>query len=370
MLRYDPGFMHPLWRRLLGGGLVVASLAAAGEQSAGSSMARAAEQFLATLDASQRAKAQLTFDSDERFNWHFVPRPRAGLPLKQMTPPQRAAALALLRAGLSENGYDKAETIRALETILAEIEQDPVRRDPELYYLTVFGQPSRDGTWGWRYEGHHISQNWTVVRGTSIASSPQMFGSNPAEVRSGPRKGTRALAAEEDLARALLGTLTEAQRRQAVISADAPDDILTGDSRQAAIQADTGIAAAELTREQTGMLVALIDEYASAQPRALAQARLEKIRAAGLEQVKFAWMGGTARGERHYYRVQGPTFLIEYDNTQNDANHIHAVWRDFKGDFGQDLLAAHYANSPHHHHHARQPHGPGEGQRAGQTRQP
>jgi hypothetical protein len=349
--------MHASWRRLLGGGLIVVSLAAAGEQSAGGSMAAAAEQFLATLDASQRSKAQLPFDTDERFNWHFVPRPRAGLPLKQMTATQRAAALALLAAGLSQKGYGKAEAIRALETVLAEIERNPVRRDPELYYVTIFGEPSADATWGWRYEGHHLSQNWTIVRGRSIASSPQFFGSNPAEVRSGPQKGTRVLAAEEDLARALLATLTEAQRGKAVISPDAPDDILTGDARQAAIQADAGIAAAELTPEQVGMLVALIDEYASAQPRALAQARLEKIRAAGLDRVKFAWMGGTARGERHYYRVQGPTFLIEYDNTQNDANHVHAVWRDFRGDFGEDLLATHYASSPHHdragHAHAR-----------------
>ena len=199
-------------------------------------MAEAARSFLAGLDADSRAKAQLAFDAEERFNWHFVPRPRAGLPLKQMSEPQRKTAMDLLRAGLSEKGYTKAETIRTLETVLAEIEKDPVRRDPELYYVTVFGEPSAKGTWGWRFEGHHISLNWTLVRGASIASTPQFFGSNPAEVRSGPRKGTRALAAEEDLARALLGSLTEAQRGQAVLSPSAPDDILTSNTRKAAMQ--------------------------------------------------------------------------------------------------------------------------------------
>jgi len=312
------------------------------------SMASAAERFLATLDPAQKARAQLAFDADERFNWHFTPVPRAGLPLKQMSPPQREAAFALLHAGLSEKGYTKAEAIRALEPILAEIENNPVRRDPELYYLTVFGAPSADGTWGWRYEGHHISQNWTLVAGRSIASSPQFFGSNPAEVRSGPKKGTRVLAAEEDLARALLDALTDTERAQAIVATDAPDDILTSNARTAGIQQDLGIAHGALTPEQRGLLLALIDEYASAQPKALAEARIARIRAAGLDRIKFAWMGGRARGERHYYRVQGPTFLIEYDNTQNGANHVHAVWRDFQGDWGADLLAEHYQHSAHH----------------------
>lgn len=320
-------------------------------QSPGAAMAAAARAFLATLDAGQRPKAQFAFDAEERFNWHFTPVPRAGLPLKEMTPPQRDAAFALLHVGLSQKGYTKAEAIRALEPILAEIEQNPVRRDPELYFVTIFGEPSPDGTWGWRYEGHHVSQNWTVVKGQSIASSPQFFGSNPAEVRSGPKKGTRVLAAEEDLARALLDSLDDAARAKAVVSPAAPDDILTSNARNAGIQADRGIAHADLSPEQRGLLLALIDEYASAQPKALAEARLARIRAAGLATVKFAWMGGLARGERHYYRVQGPTFLIEYDNTQNDANHIHAVWRDFTGDWGADLLAEHLRHSPHHGGH-------------------
>jgi hypothetical protein len=349
-------------RSVVTAGLVAVGLAmtmgrAGADETAVAHVTAAAERFLATLDQEQRGRAQLPFDTDERFNWHFTPRPRAGIPFKQMTPPQREAALALVRAGLSEKGYSKAEAIRALEPILAEIEKNPVRRDPDLYYVTVFGEPSATGTWGWRYEGHHISQNWTIVRGQSVGASPQFFGSNPAEVRSGPKKGTRVLAAEEDLARALLGSLTPEQRTKAVISPDAPDDILTSNSRTAAMQESRGITHKELTAEQRGLLLAVIDEYAAAQPKALAQKRLEAVRAAGLEAVRFAWMGSLERGQRHYYRIQGPTFLIEYDNTQNDANHVHAVWRDFKGDWGADLLAQHYRNSPHHakghaHRHA------------------
>ena len=311
-------------------------------------MARAAQAFLATLDRDARAKAQFPFDAEERFNWHFVPRPRAGLPLKQMSDVHRKAAMALLRAGLSEKGYTKAETVRALEPILAEIENNPIRRDPQLYYFTIFGEPSPTGTWGWRFEGHHISLNWTLVRGSSIASTPQFFGSNPAEVRTGPKRGTRALAAEEELARALLGSLSEAQRTQAVISTSAPDDIFSGDSRKAAAQEDKGIRYADLSQEQRGLLLAVIEEYAGAQPKVLAEKWVERLRAASLDRIRFAWMGGLNRGERHYYRLQGPTFLIEYDNTQNDANHIHAVWRDFEGDFGVDLLGEHYKNSAHH----------------------
>jgi len=166
-------------------------------------------------------------------------------------------------------------------------------------------------------------------------------------VRSGPRRGFRALAAEEDLARALLGSLTGEQRAQAVISTAAPDDILTTNTRKAAIQEDRGIAFRDLSQEQRGLLLAIIEEYAGAQPKAVAEQRLERLRTAGLDAVRFAWMGGLNRGERHYYRLQGPTFLIEYDNTQNDANHIHSVMRDFANDWGEDLLARHYSDSHH-----------------------
>jgi hypothetical protein len=314
-------------------------------------MLDAARAFLATLDAGQKAKLMFAFNSEERFNWFYTPVTRKGLPLLEMSPGQQKAALELLHAGLSEKGHTKSETIRKLEEVLRELENDTVgRRHPEKYYFTFFGEPAEQGTWGWRYEGHHISHHWTIVNGQSVASSPQFFGANPAEVRQGPMKGTRALAAEEDMGRALVKSLSEAQRAEAILSPTAPNDILSTNKRQIDILEDRGIAYSKLNKEQQGNLLALIEEYASAMPRALARERLEKLRKAGLEKVKFAWMGGLEKGQGHYYRIQGTTFLIEYDDTQNNANHVHCVWRDFKGDWGLDLLAEHYRNSPHHAH--------------------
>jgi len=325
--------------------------AVAGAAQTATSMLDATRAFLATLDSAQKAKAVLPFNSEERFRWFYTPVSRKGLPLKEMNTSQQRAALSLLHAGLSEKGYTKAETIRKLEDVLREIEQGKgPTRDPDLYFFTFFGEPDAKSAWGWRYEGHHCSQNWTIVNGQSIGSSPQFFGANPAEVREGPMKGTRVLAAEEDLGRSLVKSLTPAQRTEAVINTAAPDDILTSNQRKAAIHEDKGVAYSKLNKDQQGMLMALIEEYLSAQPRAQAIQRLDKIKQAGFDQIKFAWMGGLEKGERHYYRVQGSTFLIEYDNTQNSANHIHCVWRDFNGEWGEDLLAEHYRNSPHHQH--------------------
>jgi Protein of unknown function (DUF3500) len=308
-------------------------------------MATTANAFLATLAAPKRAKASLPFNSDERLNWHFIPRAREGVSLGQMTSDERQAALALLKSGLSAKGFTKVDAILHLEDVLAVVEGNSTR-NPGLYYFTVFGVPSSQGAWGWRYEGHHASLNWTVVNGKLVASTPQFLGANPADVQAGPQKGARALAAEEDLARALIKSLSAEQVTEAVLSQDAPRDILSGSSREAAIQEDKGIAYGKLTAPQQGMLLALIQEYASAQPAPVAETRLTRVKAE-LPSVKLAWMGGLEKGQGHYYRIQGSTFLIEYDNTQDNANHIHCVWREFKGDWGRDLLADHYRASPH-----------------------
>jgi len=215
--------------------VLVSVLAEAGETQTAQPMLDAARSFVATLDASQKSRALLTFNSEERFRWFYTPVSRKGIPLKELNPTQRRAALALLRAGLSEKGYTKAEMIRKLEEVLREIEQSS-SRDPDLYFFTFFGDPSATGAWGWRYEGHHCSQNWTIVNGNSIGTSPQFFGANPAEVREGPMKGTRVLSAEEDLARSLVKSLSSAQRATAVLSASSPADILTSNLRKAAIQ--------------------------------------------------------------------------------------------------------------------------------------
>lgn len=253
-------------------------------------MAKAASAFLRALDSAKRAKASLPFNSEERPDWYFVPRERQGVPIKQMSSEERRAALTLLRSGVSAEGFTKVDTILHLEEVLFAIEGSAIR-DPELYYFTVFGEPSEQGAWGWRYEGHHASLNWTVVDGRLVASTPQFLGANPAEVGDGPKKGRRALAAEEDLGRALVKSLSADQGAQAVLSQDAPKDILTSNSREAAIQEDKGISYEKLTREQQGLLLSLIQEYASAQPLAAVQARLARVKS-DLRNIKFAFMGG------------------------------------------------------------------------------
>ena len=309
-------------------------------------MARAAINFLDTLTDEQEQAARFSFDGEDRFDWHFIPRERKGVPLKAMTSAQRSAALDLLRTALSEKGFTKAESIRQLEQILFALEGRDIR-DPDLYFFMIFGEPDTGSTWGWRYEGHHVSQNWTVVNGNAVAASPQFFGTNPAEVREGPKKGQRVLGTEEDQARALLASLTMIQKASAMLSDEAPRDVLTSNGREVAMLDDLGVSHADMDASQRTALWAIIEEYATAQPAPIAEQRLAEVRGAGLDNIKFGWMGGAARGEPHYYRIQGPTFLIEYDNTQGESNHAHSVWRDFAGDFGRDLLAAHYEQYAH-----------------------
>lgn len=310
-------------------------------------LSEAAGNFLNALTPEQRARAVFRFDDDERQNWHFVPRERKGLPLRDMTATQKHLAAALLSAGFSQQGYIKAVTIMSLEEVLRVLENDSgERRNPEKYYFSIFGTPAPKGTWGYRVEGHHLSHNYTVVNGR-VASAPSFFGANPAEVRDGPRKGLRALAAEEDSGRAVLVSLDPAQKKAAVVEQKAYADILTAASRKAALNGQpSGLSAAKMTPQQFEKLSAVVEEYARNVPGTLAASREELVRKAG-RNLWFAWAGEEERGRPHYYRVQGPDFLIEYDNTQNNANHIHSVWREFKGDFGLDLLAEHYKTSRH-----------------------
>jgi hypothetical protein len=311
-------------------------------------MTQSANAFLASLNADQKAKASFKFEDDERLNWHFIPRVRKGLPLKEMTEPQRALAHALLKSGIGAKGYQKVMTISSLENVLRDIEKGSgAVRDPELYFISIFGEPSAKGRWGWRLEGHHVAFNFTVVGGSMVATTPAFLGANPAEVREGPQKGLRVLAAEEDLGRALVQALTEPQRAIAIIDKTAPKDIVSFNSQKADPLSPSGVAYRVLNDKQKKMLEALIDEYLARMPDDVASERRQKLKKAGLDGVYFAWAGGTELRQPHYYRVQGATFLIEYDNTQNDANHIHSVWRDFDGDFGRDLLREHYEATPH-----------------------
>jgi hypothetical protein len=305
----------------------------------------AAKAFLNSLTPEQRAQATFQFQDEERFNWHFIPKERKGLPLREMTPPQKHLAEALLSAGLSQRGYIKAVTIMSLDDILKIMENGKgPRRDPEGYFFSIFGEPSETGTWGYRVEGHHISQNFTINNG-KVVDGPSFFGANPAEVREGPRKGLRVLAHEEDLGRAVIQSLTPEQKKIAVVTAEAPKDILTEASRKAALKGQaSGIESSKLNSHQRELLQNLLDEYCNNVPDQVAQARQELVKKAG-NHLFFAWAGPDQPGQPHYYRIQAPAFLIEYDDTQNGANHIHSVWRDLEGDFGLDLLKEHYQTS-------------------------
>lgn len=325
---------------------VVQPLAVAHEPT--QEMADAANAWLASLSETQRSTASFDFADAERVNWHFIPRDRKGLSWKEMAPAQRHLATALLASGLSQRGFVKATTIMSLEQVLLELEKGSgPKRDPENYFWSVFGRPAPSGAWGWRVEGHHLAFNFTVVDGHLAAGTPTFLGSNPAEVRQGPRTGLRALAAEEDLGRALLRSLNADQRKIAVIADKAPADILTEAKRKVTPLSPAGLPASRMNASQKKILQNLIREYVGRLRPEFAEADLAKIQKAGFGKVEFAWAGPDTPGQGHYYRVQGPTFVLEYDCTQNNANHIHAVWRDFDGDFGDDALARHYRETPH-----------------------
>src|SRR5262245_49176659 len=316
---------------------------------AASAMAEAANKFLAPLTPEQKAKATLDFADENRRDWTVVPRDRKGVPLKDLDENQRKLAMEFMKTGLGASGYQKATTIMSLEPVLAQLEGPSRRfpRDPELYFFTIFGTPSPQAPWGWRVEGHHISLHFTIVKGEMLSNTPLAFGANPAEVREGERKGLRALAGEEDKGRDLILALDEKQRAVAIFDQKAPSDILTLAKLKADPLKPEGLPAGQMNNQQKALLEKLIDEYIARMPQDVAAERSKKMRDAGLDKIHFAWAGGTNKGDPHYYRVQSPTFLIEYDNTQNNANHIHTVWRDFNGDFGEDLLREHYQTTPH-----------------------
>ena len=314
---------------------------------AGAQMADMAGIFLAALTPEQKAKATFEFGSEERENWHFIPRERKGLPMKEMTPQQRLLAHALLNTGLSFRGSAKAVTIMSLEEVLYQIEgadeskRAAVRekRDPEKYFVSIFGTPDVKGSWGWRVEGHHLALNFTLKDGQLIRSSPAFMGTNPGEIRQGPLTGLRVLGKEEELGRELVKSLDEAQFKKAVVADAAPKEMITAAEHKVNPLQPAGLPESEMNDAQKALLRRIILEYTERMRPELAAEMLADIEKTG--GVHFGWAGGKERGEPHYYRVQGTSFLIEYDNTQNDANHVHSVFRSFDGDFGRDILGEH-----------------------------
>ncbi|MDQ2658761.1 MAG: DUF3500 domain-containing protein [Bacteroidota bacterium] len=308
-------------------------------------IASKANDFLALLDETQSEKAKYDFEDDERFDWHYVPRERNGIAFKDMNENQRQAALALLRACLSEQGYQKANSIIALENILREIEKrtaDDTYRDPLNYSITVFGNPHESALWGWRLEGHHISLNFSSADGEIVSSTPTFWGSNPAIVRSGRNTGRQILKQESDLGFTLVNSLNANQMKIAVVSQKAPSDIITRNQRTAELQAEKGLEYTQMNDQQKKLFRQLLNIYVKNYQFGFANRLMDKIEKAGIDNLSFAWAGSLQPGAGHYYRIQGPMLLIEYDNTQDNANHVHTVVRDLTNDFAEDILREHY----------------------------
>ncbi len=312
-----------------------------------------ATRFVDSLSEEQRAQVVYDFGHQTRTVWHFFPDSafareygyaRKGVNYKGMAPEQRRLADALLAAGLSQAGFAKVMAVQTLEEILRVLEKDTTgNRDIDKYYFSVFGKPSLEGTWGFRVEGHHISLNFTFKEGRLVSASPTFLGANPHRVLAGRYQGMRALAKEEDLARALVRSLDGKQLGKAMVAETAYPDVLTkADSRARLEGQPSGLPASDMTPAQVDRMMALIGEYANILPDEVAERRMQKARKTPPDQLFFAWAGSVQPGAGDYYRVQAPSFLIEYDNTQNNNNHSHSVWRDFDGDFGRDVLARHY----------------------------
>jgi hypothetical protein len=310
----------------------------------------AVRAWLDALDGRQREQATFPFDSDERFAWQYTPGPREGLAIRAMNAAQRTAAVGVVRASLSERGAREVQAVIALESVLGEIERAEgragwQRRDPELYWFAVFGAPGDGAPWSWRVGGHHIAIQLTLADGRVAGSAPSFLGANPAVVPSGPEVGRRTLPGEEELARRLLAGLSPAHRRTAVVDHTAPADILSGNGPRAVVSSiPAGIRYANLDDPGREALVRLVRHYLDRARPEVAASEWARIRTAGLDDVRFAWAGPDVANRGHYYAVRGPGFLIEYDNTLDGANHIHAVWRDLENDWGADQLAGHYAS--------------------------
>ncbi|QJW91401.1 DUF3500 domain-containing protein [Spirosoma taeanense] len=333
-------------------------------------MREAAQTFLQSLTAEQRQQVAFSFEDPERFNWHFVPRERKGLPLKQMNPNQRKLAMSLLRTGLSDQGYGKATSIMDWENVLRVVDNRPPNdtyRDPENYSFTVFGDPTKTEPWSWRVEGHHLSVQFLSLNGKIIAQTPTFFGSNPAivqfdstmadkrmanpKVADLPQRGKQILKQESERAFALLNTLTADQRKQTIIAAVAYPEIVTSNKRTASLERMDGLKMSEMTAEQRKLFMDLLQVYLNNYRVTLAKQQLDKLEKNNLENLRFAWAGDLTpqlgEGKGWYYRIHGPTILIEYDNTQTNANHVHTVVRDLTNDWGEDLLREHYQATKH-----------------------
>lgn len=316
-----------------------------------SEMALAALDLLSSMSEEQKEKASFSFEVEERFNWHFTPRERKGLSFAQLANEQRKKLSKLMRTILSEQGYTKARDIMSLELVLRLVENRPENdsyRDPENYYLSIFGDPASTDPWAWRFEGHHLSLNFSSIN-NEFSATPSFYGSNPAIVPKGDRKGHQALDKEQNLARAFMKSLDAEQQKIALVLSEVPEEIVSGVARKVEEMSLEGLAYADMEERQQTAFLELLDVYLGNMKASYAEQQLTQIKEEGFDNLHFMWAGSTEEGEAHYYRIHGPTILIEYDNIQTNNNHIHTIWRDLKNDFGEDLLTKHYRESKHHH---------------------
>ena len=308
-------------------------------------------RFLKSLNTEQRKKIQVPFNDLSRSRWHYFPSSmyqREGLQLYELSSAQKDLFFKFLQTYLSESGYNKTMKIIDLENVLAEIQQNREMRNPEKYHIAIYGNPGKDSLWAWSFEGHHLSLNFTILK-NKISMAPRFMGAHPAIIKEGKRKGEKTLGNEEDIAFKLINALSSKQKEAAIFEKRAFGDIVTSNSTEADPLKPAGIRMKDLDSDQKVILLDLIHEYLSAMPPELATKRMNNLKAEEPDEIRFGWAGAIVPGEPHYYRVQGKTFLIELDNTQDHANHIHSVWRDFDGDFGRDLIREHYGTSAHHH---------------------
>ena len=319
------------------------------EAPSASPMLGAWQALASRLSPEQMQAAEFSFDDSIRHEWFYTPVDRVGLRIGDLDADQMTDLRTLLDDGLGANGTEQAFKIVQLEELLFSTSGGREMRNPGNYYLMMFGEPTTEGSWAWRFEGHHFSASFTIVDNHLVSGTPAFFGGNPALVPedSEVHAGLSPFSREQDLGFELLNSFDEGQRARVILAGEAPQDILTENFQRAEMGAPEGISVADINDVQHAILMELMDVYGARMNPALLDYQMAKIRQAGVERVHFAWAGSTEPGEGHYYRIQGPTFVIEYDNTQNNANHIHSVWRDFEDDFGYEPLRQHLAVDHH-----------------------
>ncbi len=304
---------------------------------------KSATAFYNSISTDQTSAALFEFKDVKRTTWTFLPNPHKGITFYDMSDEQAVKASQLIKDCLSNEGSQKALAIMQLEAVLKVVENratEDKHRDPKRYYFAFYGKPSENQPWGWQIEGHHLSINYTSVAGKIATATPLFFGSNPARTKD----GLEVLKTETDMGFTFLKSLTETQRKKAVTKSESPYEIVSLNAVKAELLMNEGISFNDLDKSQQRYLMEMVSFYVRRHPTGFADEFMRKIETAGLENLHFVWMGGDEWGKGHYYRIYNDVLLIEYDCTQNDANHIHTVVRDLTNDFGEDTLRLHYKN--------------------------